>query len=766
MQGSLDADRLASLHVPVTQLQTSVGFGGECHLDANMVRSALPSIPLDEIDLLVIENVGNLVCPAEFRVGEDARVMVASVTEGEDKPLKYPLMFRACELVVLNKIDLLPYVDFDVVALGRTACRPSIRAWRRCCVSARTGEGVVAVARLARRAARAPHGGGVTDGAHAREQRVLPARVGAAGGAVRRDGAALPARRAAARGRRGVRRAPRRGRVRPPGDRRQAGAAGAGDADARGAGAGVRVRRHRRHLQRARGAGGRGVVLPAHGRPVRSPGAGRDALPRALGARARVLGASRPLAGRARARRASSIRSWTAGRPTSRRCARTCSTRSRPRRSRSGRCASRRWPRTLACSPRPRAALGPRVLALGNGGSATDAMDVVADFRARGRRALDLTDDPAVLTAIANDIGVEAIFARQVIAHGRHGDTLLTLSTSGSSANVLAALDRGAPARAVDDRAGRLRRRADRFRGAGRLRRGRALGAHPADPGGAGERVPHAGGARRLRVRARVTGVVQGVGYRPFVFGLASSLRAGRVRAQRRRGRAGRGRGARRRASSSRGCASEAPPLARVESVSCEAVPEVGARGFEIRASPRNGRPDAPISPDVATCAACLSELFDPARPPLSLPVHQLHGLRPALHDRDRRAVRPPVDDDGGLRRCARSARREYDDPRDRRFHAQPNACPECGPRVTLVARRPPRSAPRGLAAARRGLAPPPTRCSPARSSRSRASAGSTSPAAPTTRPPSPGCAPASTARTGRSRSWSATWRARRRSST
>jgi D-sedoheptulose 7-phosphate isomerase len=81
-----------------------------------------------------------------------------------------------------------------------------------------------------------------------------------------------------------------------------------------------------------------------------------------------------------------------------------------------------------------------RVLALGNGGSATDAMDVVADLRARGRRALDLTDDPAVLTAIANDIGVEAIFARQVIAHGRSGDTLLTLSTSGSSANVIAAL--------------------------------------------------------------------------------------------------------------------------------------------------------------------------------------------------------------------------------------------------------------------------------------------------------------------------------------
>src|SRR3954470_5296964 len=95
VQGSMDADRLASLYVPVTQLNTDPGFGGECHLDANMVRSALPSLPLDDIDLLVIENVGNLVCPAEFRVGEDARVMVSSVTEGEDKPLKYPLMFRA-----------------------------------------------------------------------------------------------------------------------------------------------------------------------------------------------------------------------------------------------------------------------------------------------------------------------------------------------------------------------------------------------------------------------------------------------------------------------------------------------------------------------------------------------------------------------------------------------------------------------------------------------------------------------------------------------
>src|SRR5690348_9926449 len=117
VQGSMDADRLASLHVPVTQLNTGRGFGGECHLDANMVRSALGELPLAEIDLLVIENVGNLVCPAEFRVGEDARAMVCSVTEGEDKPLKYPLMFRSCELVIVNKLDLLPHLEFDVDTL-------------------------------------------------------------------------------------------------------------------------------------------------------------------------------------------------------------------------------------------------------------------------------------------------------------------------------------------------------------------------------------------------------------------------------------------------------------------------------------------------------------------------------------------------------------------------------------------------------------------------------------------------------------------------
>jgi hydrogenase nickel incorporation protein HypB len=141
VQGSLDADRLATLHVPVTQINTDPGFGGECHLDANMVRSAIPSIPLDEIDLLVIENVGNLVCPAEFRVGEHHRVMVSSVTEGEDKPLKYPLMFRACELVIVNKLDLLPHLDFDLDLFLRNleAVNPGVPTLL---LSARTGEGL------------------------------------------------------------------------------------------------------------------------------------------------------------------------------------------------------------------------------------------------------------------------------------------------------------------------------------------------------------------------------------------------------------------------------------------------------------------------------------------------------------------------------------------------------------------------------------------------------------------------------------------------
>jgi hydrogenase nickel incorporation protein HypB len=140
---TLDADRIAHLHVPVVQIDTDPSFGGECHLDANMVRSALPSLPLDELDLLLIENVGNLVCPAEFRVGEHHRIMVSSIAEGEDKPLKYPLMFRACELVLVNKLDLLPHLDFDLDRYLRNldAVHPGVD---RLLVSAKTGEGVEA----------------------------------------------------------------------------------------------------------------------------------------------------------------------------------------------------------------------------------------------------------------------------------------------------------------------------------------------------------------------------------------------------------------------------------------------------------------------------------------------------------------------------------------------------------------------------------------------------------------------------------------------
>jgi hydrogenase nickel incorporation protein HypB len=157
VQGEYDAMRIARLHVPVTQINTDSGFGGECHLDANMVRTALPSVPLDEIDLLVIENVGNLVCPAEFRVGEDVRVMVAAITEGEDKPLKYPLMYRTCELVLINKADLQPHleIDLDLLRANIDAVHPDVETM---VVSARTGEGVEEwrhwlAERVARRAA-------------------------------------------------------------------------------------------------------------------------------------------------------------------------------------------------------------------------------------------------------------------------------------------------------------------------------------------------------------------------------------------------------------------------------------------------------------------------------------------------------------------------------------------------------------------------------------------------------------------------------------
>jgi hydrogenase nickel incorporation protein HypB len=139
---SLDADALADSGAhAVALVNTSAGFGGECHLDAVMVRAGLDRLPLAELDLLLVENVGNLVCPAEFDVGQHARAMVYSVTEGEEKPLKYPVMFRAADVVVVNKLDLLPHLDVELAAFHANLCHvnPTATVLE---VSAKTGEGL------------------------------------------------------------------------------------------------------------------------------------------------------------------------------------------------------------------------------------------------------------------------------------------------------------------------------------------------------------------------------------------------------------------------------------------------------------------------------------------------------------------------------------------------------------------------------------------------------------------------------------------------
>ncbi|MDQ5986754.1 MAG: Hydrogenase maturation factor HypB [Syntrophus sp. SKADARSKE-3] len=110
IQDTYDADRIAKLDIPVVQINT----GGGCHLDGNMIREALPSLDLNELDLLIVENVGNLVCPAEFKIGENVKIMILSTPEGADKPAKYPLMFQEASVMIINKIDLMPYVSFDL----------------------------------------------------------------------------------------------------------------------------------------------------------------------------------------------------------------------------------------------------------------------------------------------------------------------------------------------------------------------------------------------------------------------------------------------------------------------------------------------------------------------------------------------------------------------------------------------------------------------------------------------------------------------------
>ena len=135
--GSDDAERIGVLDVPVVQINT----GGACHLDANMISEVLSDFPLKELDLLIIENVGNLVCPAEFNVGEDRKMMVLSIAEGHDKPLKYPLMFRESSALVLNKMDLLPYMNTDVrkIRNDSLALNPKLEIFE---VSCATGAGI------------------------------------------------------------------------------------------------------------------------------------------------------------------------------------------------------------------------------------------------------------------------------------------------------------------------------------------------------------------------------------------------------------------------------------------------------------------------------------------------------------------------------------------------------------------------------------------------------------------------------------------------
>lgn len=132
-----DAERLAKYDIPIVQINTA----SECHLDANMVYGAIRDFPVEELDILIIENVGNLVCPAEFIVGEHHKVMLLSAAEGDDKPLKYPLMFHESSLLLINKIDLIPHTNFDLESAHRNALQvsPNLEIID---ISCRTGEGL------------------------------------------------------------------------------------------------------------------------------------------------------------------------------------------------------------------------------------------------------------------------------------------------------------------------------------------------------------------------------------------------------------------------------------------------------------------------------------------------------------------------------------------------------------------------------------------------------------------------------------------------
>ena len=139
--GQVDADRIAALGIPTVQLNTD----GACHIEAMSIQHILPSLPLDELDLIFVENIGNLVCPAEFRIGESLRITVLSIPEGDDKVEKYPLMFTDTDCLVLNKYDMLPYFDFDEqrVCANYETLNEGAPLFR---LSSRTGEGVEALA--------------------------------------------------------------------------------------------------------------------------------------------------------------------------------------------------------------------------------------------------------------------------------------------------------------------------------------------------------------------------------------------------------------------------------------------------------------------------------------------------------------------------------------------------------------------------------------------------------------------------------------------
>jgi hydrogenase nickel incorporation protein HypB len=137
IQSTRDAERIASKGVPAVQINT----GGACHLDGNMIRDTFSEFDFKNMDLLVVENVGNLVCPAEFKIGEDFKTMILSVAEGDDKPSKYPLMFHESKVLLINKIDLIPYVDCDIEKIREDSLKinPGLSIFE---ISCKTGEGL------------------------------------------------------------------------------------------------------------------------------------------------------------------------------------------------------------------------------------------------------------------------------------------------------------------------------------------------------------------------------------------------------------------------------------------------------------------------------------------------------------------------------------------------------------------------------------------------------------------------------------------------